>query len=79
MSEETITIRRKEYEELSKNSEELQVLRKKNEELTLQIQFFWKKLTRHKSIALAPPARKTKSISAKKRYMPGWEPGFKIT
>ena len=51
MSEETITIRRKEYEELSKNSEELQVLRKKNEEPTLQIQFFGKKLTRHKSIA----------------------------
>ena len=39
MSEETITIRRKEYEELSKNSEELQFLRKKNEELTLQIQY----------------------------------------
>ena len=76
MSEETITIRRKEYEELSKNSEELQVLRKKNEELTLQIQFFGKKLTLHKSIALAPPAGKTKSISAKKRYMPVWEPGF---
>ena len=39
MSEETITIRRKEYEELSKNSEELQVLREKNEELALQIQY----------------------------------------
>ena len=73
MSEETITIRRKEYEELNKNSEELQVLRKKNEKPTLQIQFFGKKLTRHKSIA---SGGKTKSISAKKRYMPGWEPGF---
>ena len=39
MSEETITITRKEYEELSKNSEELQVLRMKNEELTQQIQY----------------------------------------
>lgn len=39
MTEETVTISRKEYEELSKKSEELQSLKKKNEELTQQIQY----------------------------------------
>ena len=37
MSEETITVTRKEYEELCKNSEELQVLRKKNEDIVKKI------------------------------------------